>query len=103
SCKNYDKYLNRISHGSQFNKADVTLHQLIKAGRVGIFYKAKTTHSTIKGHDHFVCKISRSTNHKQIEKEISIMQKLGKHRNLLQLVDWDIMNSTTFLLTFNLT
>uniref|UniRef100_A0AAY5EKS4 Protein kinase domain-containing protein n=1 Tax=Electrophorus electricus TaxID=8005 RepID=A0AAY5EKS4_ELEEL len=76
----------------QFNKADVTLHQLIKAGRVGIFYKAKTTHSTIKGHDHFICKISRSTNHKQIEKEISIMQKLGKHRNLLQLVDWDIMN-----------
>ncbi|XP_035391681.1 tyrosine-protein kinase csk-1-like, partial [Electrophorus electricus] len=76
----------------RFNKADVTLHQLIKAGRVGIFYKAKTTHSTIKGHDHFICKISRSTNHKQIEKEISIMQKLGKHRNLLQLVDWDIMN-----------
>ncbi|XP_076876134.1 tyrosine kinase receptor Cad96Ca-like [Brachyhypopomus gauderio] len=75
---------------SQFNKADITLNQLIKAGKEGIFYEGKMMHGTIKGHARFTCKISKNNNQKQIEKEISIMQKLGTHKNLLQLVDWDI-------------
>lgn len=48
---------NYISQSSSFNKADLTLHQLIKRGREGVLYKAKMTRGAIKGHTMFTCKI----------------------------------------------
>ncbi|XP_072514733.1 fibroblast growth factor receptor homolog 1-like isoform X2 [Salminus brasiliensis] len=82
----------------RFNKADLNLHQLIKAGREGVFYKAKMMHGTIKGHNIFTCKISKKgCNRRQVEREVSVMQKLGTHKNLLQLLEWDITDTPYML------
>ncbi|KAF5901938.1 fibroblast growth factor receptor 1-like, partial [Clarias magur] len=76
---------------SSFNKADITMHQLIKAGREGMLYKAKMTHGAIKGHTMFTCKIyKKAARHKLVKREVLIMQNLNKHKNLLQLIDWNI-------------
>ncbi|XP_030648057.1 fibroblast growth factor receptor 2-like [Chanos chanos] len=77
--------------GSRFNKADLSLQQLIKAGREGTIYKAKMIKGTCKGHSVFICKVAkRSVSLKRMDREISIMRKLGSHKNILQLLDWDI-------------
>ncbi|KAG9352030.1 hypothetical protein JZ751_023281, partial [Albula glossodonta] len=67
--------------GPRFTKADLSLMQLIKAGKEGVFYKAKMTRGTCKGHSVFTCKITKE--------EVSIMRKLGHHKNVLQLLDWN--------------
>uniref|UniRef100_A0A3B1J1V6 Protein kinase domain-containing protein n=1 Tax=Astyanax mexicanus TaxID=7994 RepID=A0A3B1J1V6_ASTMX len=83
---------------SRFNKADLKLDQLIKAGREGVFYKAKVMHGTIRGHSRFTCKVSKKgCNHRQVEHEVSVMQKLGTHKNLLQLLEWDITDAPYML------
>ncbi|KAG9263535.1 hypothetical protein AMEX_G23582 [Astyanax mexicanus] len=83
---------------SRFNKADLNLDQLIKAGREGVFYKAKLMHGTIRGHSRFTCKVSKKgCNHRQVEHEVSVMQKLGTHKNLLQLLEWDITDAPYML------
>lgn len=40
-------------------KSDLNLLQLIKAGKEGVFYKAKMTRGTCKGHSAITCKISK--------------------------------------------
>ncbi|XP_026996969.2 ephrin type-A receptor 4a-like [Tachysurus fulvidraco] len=76
---------------SSFNKADLTMHKLIKAGKKGMLYKAKMMRGTIKGHTMFTCKIyNEAAEHKQVQTEVMIMRNLNTHMNLLQLVDWDI-------------
>ncbi|KAI4882661.1 hypothetical protein NFI96_014649, partial [Prochilodus magdalenae] len=88
----------------QFNRADLILNQLIKAGREGVLYKAKMTHTTIKGHNMFTCKVSKKgCTRKDMEREVSVMQKLGMHKNLLQLLDWDITNSPYMLVMEDVT
>ncbi|KAM9456629.1 fibroblast growth factor receptor homolog 1-like isoform 1-T2 [Clarias gariepinus] len=79
------------SASPSFNKADITMQQLIKAGREGMLYKAKMTHGAIKGHTMFTCKIyKKAARYKLVKREVLIMQNLNKHKNLLQLIDWDI-------------
>uniref|UniRef100_A0A6Q2X7V3 Protein kinase domain-containing protein n=1 Tax=Esox lucius TaxID=8010 RepID=A0A6Q2X7V3_ESOLU len=45
--------------GPHFTKSDLSLLQLIKAGKEGIFYKARMTRGTCKGHEMFTCKIAK--------------------------------------------
>lgn len=42
-----------------FTKSDLTLLQLIKAGKEGVFYQARMSRGTCKGHSMFTCKISK--------------------------------------------
>ncbi|KAG5843423.1 hypothetical protein ANANG_G00150800 [Anguilla anguilla] len=74
----------------RFTKADLSLMQLIKAGKEGVFYKAKMTRGTCKGHSLFTCKITKEgVSAKRVKSEVSIMRKLGHHKNVLQLLDWN--------------
>ncbi|XP_018603961.1 fibroblast growth factor receptor 1 [Scleropages formosus] len=76
--------------GPRFTKADLTLLQLIKAGKEGVFYKARMIRGTCKGHSLFTCKISKEgVSRKRVEMEVSIMRKLVHHKNILQLLDWN--------------
>lgn len=47
------------SKGPRFTKSDLNLLQLIKAGKEGVFYQARMTRGTCKGHNMFTCKISK--------------------------------------------
>uniref|UniRef100_A0A3B4B7L1 Protein kinase domain-containing protein n=1 Tax=Periophthalmus magnuspinnatus TaxID=409849 RepID=A0A3B4B7L1_9GOBI len=69
-----------------FTKSDLNLLQLIKAGKEGVFYKARMTRGTCKGHNMVTCKIIRM---KHVETEVSIMRKLVHHKNILQLLEWN--------------
>ncbi|XP_069040632.1 tyrosine kinase receptor Cad96Ca isoform X2 [Lepisosteus oculatus] len=76
--------------GPRFTKADLNLMQIIKAGKEGVFYKARMNRGTCKGHSFFTCKISKEgVSPKRVETEVSIMRKLGHHKNVLQLLDWN--------------
>ncbi|XP_066551640.1 tyrosine kinase receptor Cad96Ca isoform X2 [Amia ocellicauda] len=76
--------------GPRFTKTDLTLLQIIKAGKEGVFYKARMTRGTCKGHSLFTCKISKEgVSVKRVETEVAIMRKLGHHKNVLQLLDWN--------------
>ncbi|XP_062873173.1 tyrosine kinase receptor Cad96Ca [Trichomycterus rosablanca] len=74
----------------RITKADLNLIQLIKAGKEGAFYKTKVLRGTCKGHSLVTCKIAKEgVTPKQMESEVSIMRKLGYHKNVLQLLDWN--------------
>ncbi|XP_029964871.1 tyrosine kinase receptor Cad96Ca isoform X2 [Salarias fasciatus] len=74
----------------RFTKSDLNLLQLIKAGKEGVFYHARLTRGTCKGHSTFTCKISKEgVRLKHVEAEVSIMRKLVHHKNILQLLDWN--------------
>lgn len=45
--------------GPRLMKSDLNLMQLIKAGKEGVFYQARMTRGTCKGHGLFTCKISK--------------------------------------------
>nr|XP_029507261.1 tyrosine kinase receptor Cad96Ca-like [Oncorhynchus nerka] len=76
--------------GPRFSKADLSLLQLLKAGKEGVFYKARMTRGTCKGHGMFTCKITKEgVTPKRMEMEVSIMRKLVHHKNILQLLDWN--------------
>lgn len=48
-----------VLKGPYFTKSDLNLMQLIKAGKEGVFYQARMTRGTCKGHGMFTCKISK--------------------------------------------
>ncbi|TNN01435.1 hypothetical protein fugu_010817 [Takifugu bimaculatus] len=76
--------------GPRFIKSDLNLMQLIKAGKEGVFYQARMTRGTCKGHGMFTCKLSKEgVRQKHVETEVSIMRKLVHHKNILQLLDWN--------------
>ncbi|KAG7478847.1 tyrosine kinase receptor Cad96Ca-like [Solea senegalensis] len=78
-----------LHQAPRFTKLDLNLLQLIKAGKEGVFYQARMTRGTCKGHNMFTCKISKEgVRLKQVEAEVSIMRKLMHHKNILQLLDW---------------
>ncbi|XP_028276287.1 tyrosine kinase receptor Cad96Ca isoform X2 [Parambassis ranga] len=79
-----------LQQSPRFTKADLNLLQLIKAGKEGVFYQARMTRGTCKGHSMFTCKISKEgVRVKHVEMEVSIMRKLVHHKNILQLLDWN--------------
>ncbi|XP_036974385.1 tyrosine kinase receptor Cad96Ca [Acanthopagrus latus] len=79
-----------LQQGPRFTKSDLNLLQLIKAGKEGVFYQARMTRGTCKGHSLFTCKISKEgVRSKHVDTEISIMRKLVHHKNILQLLDWN--------------
>lgn len=43
----------------RFIKSDLNLMQLIKAGKEAVFYQARMTRGTCKGHGMFTCKLSK--------------------------------------------
>nr|XP_046246180.1 tyrosine kinase receptor Cad96Ca [Scatophagus argus] len=74
----------------RFTKSDLNLLQLIKAGKEGVFFQARMTRGTCKGHSLFTCKITKEdVRLKHVEMEVSIMRKLVHHKNILQLLDWN--------------
>ncbi|XP_075892046.1 tyrosine kinase receptor Cad96Ca [Nelusetta ayraudi] len=79
-----------LQQAPRFTKSDLNLLQLIKAGKEGIFYQARMSRGTCRGHSMFTCKISKEgVRPKYVETEISIMRKLSHHKNILQLLDWN--------------
>ncbi|XP_072313212.1 fibroblast growth factor receptor homolog 1 [Eucyclogobius newberryi] len=79
-----------IQESPRFTKSDLNLLQLIKAGKEAVFYKARMTRGTCKGHNMVTCKISKEgVRVKHVETEVSIMRKLVHHKNILQLLDWN--------------
>uniref|UniRef100_A0A8C7XBN8 Protein kinase domain-containing protein n=1 Tax=Oryzias sinensis TaxID=183150 RepID=A0A8C7XBN8_9TELE len=73
-----------------FTKSDLNLLHLIKAGKEGVFYQARMSRGTCKGHTMLTCKISKEgVRLKHVETEVSIMRKLMHHKNVLQLLDWN--------------
>ncbi|XP_062407914.1 fibroblast growth factor receptor homolog 1 isoform X2 [Sardina pilchardus] len=80
-------------------RMDLNLLQLIKAGKEGVFYKAKMTRGTCKGHSLITCKISKEgVSPKQVEVEASIMRKLLYHKNVLQLLEWNSVEEPYMLI-----
>ncbi|XP_042627632.1 fibroblast growth factor receptor 2-like [Cyprinus carpio] len=83
----------------RFTKADLSLIQLIKAGREGVFYKARIIRGTCRGHSLVTCKIGKEgITPKQMENEVSIMRKLAYHKNVMQLLDWNTAEQPYMLL-----
>ncbi|XP_068440232.1 fibroblast growth factor receptor homolog 1 [Clinocottus analis] len=79
-----------LQHGPHVTKSDLDLLQLIKSGKEGVFYQARMTRGTCKGHNMFTCKISKEgVRPKHVDTEASIMRKLVHHKNILQLLDWN--------------
>lgn len=79
-----------LQQDPRFTRSDLNLLQLIKAGKEGVFYQARMTRGTCKGHSMFTCKISKEgVRLKHVEIEVSIMRKLVHHKNILQLLDWN--------------
>ncbi|XP_029699188.1 fibroblast growth factor receptor 4 isoform X1 [Takifugu rubripes] len=85
-----------LQQGPRFIKSDLNLMQLIKAGKEGVFYQARMTRGTCKGHGMFTCKLSKEgVRQKHVETEVSIMRKLVHHKNILQLLDWNTSEGET--------
>uniref|UniRef100_UPI0037E70AD9 LOW QUALITY PROTEIN: tyrosine kinase receptor Cad96Ca-like n=1 Tax=Semicossyphus pulcher TaxID=241346 RepID=UPI0037E70AD9 len=85
--------------GSRFTKSDLNLLQLIKAGKEGVFYQARMSRGTCKGHNMFTCKISKEGfRPKHVDMEVSIMRKLVHHKNILQLLDWNTSEEPCILI-----
>ncbi|XP_026082168.1 fibroblast growth factor receptor homolog 1-like [Carassius auratus] len=83
----------------RFTKGDLSLIQLIKAGREGAFYKARIIRGTCNGHSLVICKIGKEgITSKQMENEVSIMRKLAYHKNVMQLLDWNTVEQPYMLL-----
>lgn len=79
-----------LQQSPRFTKSDLNLLQLIKAGKEGVFYKARMNRGTCKGHNMVTCKISKEgVRVKHVDTEVAIMRKLGHHKNILQLLDWN--------------
>ncbi|KAF7647434.1 hypothetical protein LDENG_00172480, partial [Lucifuga dentata] len=79
-----------LQQDPHFTTSDLNLLQLIKAGKEGVFYQARMTRGTCKGHSMFTCKISKEgVRAKHVDMEVSIMKKLMHHKNVLQLLDWN--------------
>ncbi|KAM9540012.1 fibroblast growth factor receptor homolog 1-like isoform 1-T1 [Salvelinus alpinus] len=85
--------------GSSFNTSGLGIQQLIKAGREGVYYKAKMTRGTCKGHSIVTCKMTKEgVTHRRVAREVNIMRKLGTHKNVLQLLDWNITQAPYMLI-----
>lgn len=83
---------------SCLKKNGLGIQQLIKAGRVGVYYKAKMLRGTYKGHT-VTCKLVKAgVSHKKIAREVKILRKLGTHKNVLQLLNWNISQTPYILI-----
>uniref|UniRef100_A0A8C2KTL7 Si:ch211-167j9.5 n=1 Tax=Cyprinus carpio TaxID=7962 RepID=A0A8C2KTL7_CYPCA len=82
----------------RFTKADLSLIQLIKAGREGVFYKARIIRGTCRGHSLVTCKIGKEAVVQICCCFVSIMRKLAYHKNVMQLLDWNTAEQPYMLL-----
>ncbi|XP_043911368.1 fibroblast growth factor receptor 3-like [Protopterus annectens] len=84
---------------STFTVLDISLQELLKNGKRGCFYKAKLRRGNCKGHKLVTCKIIKNgVSWKKMQGEIFIMKKLGYHNNVLQLLDWNIVQEPHMLI-----
>ncbi|XP_048468278.1 fibroblast growth factor receptor-like [Rhincodon typus] len=75
----------------QFTIGDLSLLEVLKIGKQGNFYRAKITRGNCKGHRLVTCKLTmRSVSQHKLQVEVGIMNKLGYHKNIIQLLDWNI-------------
>ncbi|RVE64460.1 hypothetical protein OJAV_G00126060 [Oryzias javanicus] len=90
SCSKRLRKSQEQSQNLHLTKSDLSLLHLIKAGKEGVFYQARMSRGTCKGHTMLTCKISKEgVRLKHVETEVSIMRKLMHHKNVLQLLDWN--------------
>nr|XP_033778887.1 fibroblast growth factor receptor homolog 1-like [Geotrypetes seraphini] len=85
-----------------YNLQDISLLEMIKDGRQGRFYRAKMSYGNCKGHKLITCKvIKEGVSLKKLELEVSILKKVGYHKHVLQLLDWEIMQRPYMLFLEN--
>ncbi|XP_059829724.1 tyrosine kinase receptor Cad96Ca isoform X2 [Hypanus sabinus] len=82
-----------------FTIRDLSLLEVLKVGQQGRFYRAKITRGNCKGHRLVTCKLTmRTVSQKKMKAEISIMKKLGYHKNVIQLLEWNILEEPYILI-----
>ncbi|XP_078404438.1 tyrosine kinase receptor Cad96Ca [Cetorhinus maximus] len=82
-----------------FTVEDLSLLEVLKIGNQGKFYRAKITRGNCKGHRLVTCKLTmRSVSQKKLQSEINIMNKLGYHKNVIQLLQWNITQEPYILI-----
>ncbi|XP_072099407.1 tyrosine kinase receptor Cad96Ca isoform X2 [Mobula birostris] len=82
-----------------FTVRDLSLLEVLKVGQQGRFYRAKITRGNCKGHRLVTCKLTmRTVSQKKMKTEISIMKKLGYHKNVIQLLEWNILEEPYVLI-----
>ncbi|XP_072909119.1 tyrosine kinase receptor Cad96Ca isoform X2 [Hemitrygon akajei] len=82
-----------------FTIRDLSLLEVLKVGQQGRFYRAKITRGNCKGHRLVTCKLTmRTVSQKKMKAEISIMKKLGYHKNVIQLLEWNILEEPYVLI-----
>ncbi|XP_030078044.1 fibroblast growth factor receptor homolog 1 isoform X2 [Microcaecilia unicolor] len=80
-----------FSQTPSYSLQDVSLLEMIKDGKQGRFYRAKMSHGNCKGHKLITCKvIKEGVSLKRFELEVSILKKVGYHKHVLQLLDWEV-------------
>ncbi|XP_078061024.1 tyrosine kinase receptor Cad96Ca [Mustelus asterias] len=83
----------------QFTVEDLSLLEVLKIGKQGKFYRAKVTRGNCKGHRLVTCKLTmRSVSQQKLQSEINIMNKLGYHRNIIQLLQWNVTQEPYILI-----
>ncbi|XP_072445319.1 tyrosine kinase receptor Cad96Ca isoform X2 [Chiloscyllium punctatum] len=95
----------RIAPGTQpvqpvhFTVEDLSLLEVLKIGKQGKFYRAKITRGNCKGHRLVTCKLTMKTvSQQRLQVEIGIMNKLGYHKNIIQLLEWNISQEPYILI-----
>ncbi|XP_029467363.1 tyrosine kinase receptor Cad96Ca-like isoform X2 [Rhinatrema bivittatum] len=87
---------------SSYSVQDVSLLELIKDGKQGRFYRAKLSHGNCKGHKLITCKvIKEGISFKRFEIEVLILKKVGYHKHILQLLDWEMVQKPYMLFMEN--
>ncbi|XP_060704225.1 tyrosine kinase receptor Cad96Ca [Hemiscyllium ocellatum] len=83
----------------QFSVEDLSLLEVLKIGKQGKFYRAKITRGNCKGHRLVTCKLTmRAVSRQKLQMEIGIMNKLGYHKNIIQLLEWNISQEPYILI-----
>ncbi|XP_069766553.1 tyrosine kinase receptor Cad96Ca [Narcine bancroftii] len=78
---------------------DLSLVDVLKIGQHGCFYIAKVTRGHCKGYRLVTCKLTMKTMPQKIlQSEIKIMKKLGYHRNVVQLLEWNVLEEPYILI-----
>ncbi|XP_078278105.1 tyrosine kinase receptor Cad96Ca isoform X3 [Rhinoraja longicauda] len=84
---------------AHFTVQDLSLLEVLKVGQLGRFYRAKITRGNCKGHRLVTCKLPmRIVSQKKLQSEINIMKKLGYHKNVIQLLEWNVLEEPYILI-----
>ncbi|XP_055513752.1 tyrosine kinase receptor Cad96Ca isoform X2 [Leucoraja erinacea] len=84
---------------AHFTVQDLSLLEVLKVGQLGRIYRAKITRGNCRGHRLVTCKLTmRTVSQKKLQSEINIMKKLGYHKNVIQLLEWNVLEEPYILI-----